>query len=507
MTSHVLTGSVVGLEACAVDVEADISPGLGACVIVGLPDAAVQEARERIRSAMKQSDLPFPRTRVTVNLAPADVKKTGTLFDVPIALAILLAQGDLPTEEKISRLVAGELGLDGRLHPIHGALSLALLAREQGVQECIMPTANAKEAALVEGLIVRQADSLLNIVEHLNGRTPLPIEPTRTIVTEQDVESGLDFSAIRGQEQARRALEVAAAGGHNVVMQGPPGSGKTLLARTFPSILPSLTVDEALEATRIHSVAGILPASGLVSSRPFRAPHHSASGPSLVGGGSIPRPGEISLAHRGVLFLDEFLEFARPVLESLRQPLEDGTVTVSRAQGTVTFPARFTLLAAMNPCPCGFLTDPDQACTCSPLQTSKYRKRFSGPLLDRIDLCIEVPKVKPEALIDRTAHEASAVIRSRVQAARDRQTARYRKLKIMTNAELSSEQVRTLLQISDEARTFLHQAIERYRLSARAYFRLIKVAQTIADIAAEDTVQLPHLAEALQYRSMLEKTS
>jgi magnesium chelatase family protein len=500
MASHVLTASIIGLEAHPVYVEGDISPGLGNFLIVGLPDVAIQEARERIRSAMKHADVDFPRTRVTVNLAPADLKKTGTPFDVPITLAILMAEGQIPSESEIKRMYAGELGLDGTLRPIHGALSFALLARDLQIHELILPQENASEAALVEGIEVRAAHTLREVIDHVIGAHALPL----AVRTEKPPASpsvrGFDFSSIRGQQQARRALEIAAAGGHNVLMQGPPGSGKTLLARSFPTILPRLTTEEALEVARIHSVAGTLSSQGILHDRPFRSPHHSASMPSLVGGGSTPRPGEISLAHRGVLFLDEFPEFSRLVIESLRQPLEDGIVTVSRAQGSVTFPARFTLLAAMNPCSCGFATDADHICTCSPMQLIKYRKRLSGPLLDRIDLFIEVPKVKVQELTEREDMESSAIIQERVQAARDRQTQRFIHQSIKTNAELSSEQVRKFIQPTDQARELLRQAVDRYQLSARSYFRLLKVSQTIADLALKETVSIEHVSEALQYR-------
>ncbi len=501
MSDAILTASIVGLDAHPVRVEADISPGLGAFIVVGLPDAAVQEARERVRSAMKQSEIAFPRTRIAVNLAPADVKKSGTLFDVAIALAILRAQGDLPGQSSASTMVVGELGLDGSMRSVHGVLAIAALAKREGIEELIVPAENAAEAALIGApLRVRRARTLREVVDHLAKRAPLPEEPWQAPTLERATNYAHDFAAIRGQAQARRALEIAAAGAHNLVMQGPPGSGKTLLARSFPSILPSMTLDEALDVTRIHSIAGALSELGLVRERPFRAPHHSASMVSLIGGGASPRPGEISLAHRGVLFLDEMLEFPRSVLESLRQPLEDGTVTVSRALGSLLFPARVMFLGALNPCPCGFMTDGDRACTCTPVQISKYRKRLSGPLLDRIDLFLEVPKVKPSELGDADDAETSAVVRARVEAARARQTERYRGLGLTANSELGSREVRTLLAMKDEAKQLLRHASERYRLSARAYFRTIKVAQTIADLVGADVIEVGYVAEALQYR-------
>lgn len=500
MASHVITASVIGLDAHRVDIETDISQGLGACIIVGLADTAVQEARERVRSALKHAGLAFPRTRITVNLAPADLRKSGSHYDLPIALALIASSNGLTDASLKNRLIAGELGLDGRLRPIQGALSMAMLAKAQGIKELIVPESNAHEAALVYGIDVYSAPTLTSVIEHLRGRCVLKKFENNLDTVRGEISYSHDFSMIRGQEQAKRALEIAAAGAHNVLMQGPPGSGKTLLAKTFSSILPPLDGDEVLEVTRIHSVAGTLPPEGVILERPCRVPHHSASMPSLIGGGTIPRPGEISLSHRGVLFLDEFLEFPRGLLESLRQPLEDKCVTVSRAGGTAAFPANFILIGAMNPCPCGFLTEQDAECTCTPTQVAKYRKRLSGPLLDRMDLAIEVAKVPAKDLTQKQENESSEVIRNRVLRARERQTERFRQKGIKTNAEMSSHHVRELVRFDDETKTLLSKSIDRYRLSARAYFRLLKVAQTIADLIGAEHVRAEHVAEALQYR-------
>jgi magnesium chelatase family protein len=501
-SSKTLTGCLVGLDAQLVDVEADYWIGQQKFHIVGLPDAMVQESRSRVKIALRHCKLDYPHGNIVVNLAPADQKKGGAHYDLPIAVALHGAtmHGRFP---RLARtLIAGELALDGTVRPSQGMLSLAALARERGLEAIIVPEQNAAEAALIPGIRVLGAKTLTQVVNYLHDEEEIPETPTRALAAERPRALCMDFSAIRGQEQAKRALEIAAAGGHNVLLQGPPGSGKTLLARSFPSILPPLDPQEILEVTRIWSVAGLLGQEGLLTDRPFRTPHHTASGVSLVGGGTIPRPGEITLAHRGVLFLDEFPEFARPVLENLRQPLEDGFVSVSRVQQSVRFPARFTLLAAMNPCPCGYATDTTRTCSCPPQHIQSYRKRISGPLMDRIDLLLEVPKVPTEKLTSLAPGEASEIIRMRVVKARERQRARAQKTGALTNAELTGEQARSLIALQPDAATLLRHAVDRFQLSARAYFRVLKVGQTIADLADADMVESAHVAEALQYRQI-----
>ena len=500
MLAKALTCAVIGLEGAMVEVEVDISPGLPAFTIVGLPDAAVQEAKERVRAAVKNSGCVFPQRRLTVNLAPADLKKEGPAYDLPIAVALLMASEQVPTDQD-AQVFLGELSLDGSLRHTNGILPMVGFAAESGYRRIFVPEVDAPEAALVQGPEIFPVATLGQFVDHLRGDRPLAPYQAPAEIELPEPSFDADMRDVRGQEHVKRALEVAAAGGHNVLMAGPPGAGKTLLARCLPSILPRLTSAEALEVTRIYSVAGLLPTRmPLVTQRPFRSPHHTVSHAGLVGGGRWPRPGEISLAHRGVLFLDELPEFGQHVLEVLRQPLEDGVVTISRAQGTVSFPAKFILVGAMNPCPCGYYGDHLRACTCSEAMVSRYQKRLSGPLLDRIDIHVEVPRVEYEKLAGDRLGEPSATIRQRVEAAREVQRQRFQDAKLTCNAEMGPAEVREHCKIGSPAQGLLRAATQQLHLSARGYHRVLKLARTISDLAGADEIGPAHVAEAIQYR-------
>ncbi len=504
MLAKVLSGAVIGLEAVPITVEVDIaSQGLPSFSIVGLPDKAVEESKERVRSAIRNSGAEFPARRITVNLAPADLPKVGPAYDLPIAVGILIASGQL--QPKTDALFFGELSLDGSLRHTTGILPIALLARDKGIGELFLPATDALEASVLRRISVYPCLSLLGLFLHLVGKqkiSPHPVTPFSSL--EGDPQFEFDMADIRGQEQVKRALEIAASGAHNIFMQGPPGAGKTMLARSLPSILPQLSEEEAIEVTKIYSVTGNLPAgTSLIGYRPFRAPHHTTSRVGLIGGGSRPMPGEISLAHRGVLFLDEFPEYPRHVLEALRQPLEDGVVSISRAVGSVKYPSKFMLVAAANPCPCGNWGSTKKRCTCLPGIVVRYQRRISGPLMDRIDLHVQVPEVDIERLISQTpyASDSSVTIRKRVQKARDIQTSRFEKTHFRANADMTVKAIKEFCPLGSEPSHVLRQAADRMHISARGFYRVIKVARTIADLDHAKTIETPHIAEALQYRA------
>lgn len=506
MSSKIFSAAVIGLDAELVEVEADIGGGpMGVFTIVGLPDAAVNESRERIRSAIKNSDLNFPKFKTTVNLAPADLKKQGPSYDLPIAVSILADVLKI-SHAKIFQesLFVGELALNGALRPVNGILPIVIKAKKSGLNTVFVPAHNSTEAQLIPDIKVIPVRSLQQLFKHLTEIEIIPEAPHK-IFSFANQGHPANMKNIQGQEHVKRAMEIAAAGAHNMLMSGPPGSGKTLIARTMSSILPDLTLAEALEITKIYSVAGLLnQQASLVTSRPFRSPHHTASGVALVGGGAWPRPGEISLSHRGVLFLDEFAEFPRAVMENLRQPLEDGVIHISRAAGNLCFPAKFILIAAINPCPCGYFGDKEKDCICTPVQIINYKRKISGPIMDRIDLHIEVPRIKFEKLISNQPAEDSKTIQERIQKARNRQTERFKNSGFFTNSEMNSEAVKRFCEVDENCKQLLKNAVNQMHLSARSYFRILKIARTIADLANSENITIQHLAEALQYRPKIE---